>query len=690
MSAPSRSNILITAALPYANGYIHLGHLAGAYLPADMYARFQRLRGRDVLFVCGSDEHGVAITVTAEKESITPKDVVDRYHPANKETFGAFGMSFDHYSRTSIPLHHATAQEFFREFHSHGLLREKEEQQLYCEIDKMFLADRYVEGTCPKCGNPRARGDQCENCGSWLNQTDLIDPRCKICGSKPVVRVTTHLYFPLGTFQRRLEQYIRERNDRDGWKDNVLRYCDSWFKEGLEDRAVTRDITWGVPVPVSGFETKVIYVWFDAVLGYISASKEWAVLKGRPDAWKDYWLRSDTKYVAFIGKDNIVFHCIVFPAMLMAWNETAKEPYILPENVPANEFLNFEGQKFSKSRGWGIDVRDFLRFFQADFLRYALATTLPESRDSDFYLKDFQARVNNELADIFGNFVNRTIAFAHKTFQGAVPPQGKLQDRDQRFLNLMGETPGVVGGFYEHYRFRDGVAEAMNLARAANKYFNDSEPWRTATSDPERCSTAVHLCLQAVRTLAVLMEPVVPGLARKAWDLLNTGEALNRQDWDSAGAPGLKPGHRLQSPQILVSKIEDSRLEEMIRSLESQNEHAPQTKGSERTMITIDDFKRLDLRVAKIISAERIEKSKKLLKLRVRIGEEERQVVAGIAHQYEPEKLVGLQVVIVANLEPATLMGEQSQGMLLAANDANGTVSVITVPENVASGSVVR
>ncbi|MEX2116383.1 MAG: methionine--tRNA ligase [Bacteroidota bacterium] len=690
MSTSDRSKILITAALPYANGYIHLGHLAGAYLPADIYARYQRLKGRDVLFVCGSDEHGVAITVTAEKESIKPRDVVDRYHPANKDTFAAFGMSFDHYSRTSIPLHHDTAQQFFREFHDSALLKKKEELQLYCEVDRMFLADRYVEGTCPKCGNPRARGDQCENCGSWLSQTDLIEPRCKICGSKPVVRATTHLYFPLGQFQSRLEQYVRERNERDGWKENVLRYCESWFKEGLEDRAVTRDLTWGVPVPVSGFEKKVIYVWFDAVLGYISASKEWAALKGEPDGWKEYWLNPGTKYVAFIGKDNIVFHCIVFPAMLMAWNDTRKEHFILPENVPANEFLNFEGQKFSKSRGWGIDVRDFLRFFDPDLLRYALAATLPESRDSDFYLKDFQARVNNELADILGNFINRTIAFTHKTFQGAVPVQGELNDRDSRFLRLMGDTPGSVGRFYEHYKFRDGVAESMNLARAANKYFNDSEPWKTASSDPVRCATALNLCLQAVRALSILIEPVIPALALKAWDLLNIDEALHKQPWDSAGNPGLNAGHRLRNPQILVSKVEDSRVEEMVRSLRVQTADVPQTKGIERTMITIDDFKKLDLRVAKIVAAERIEKSKKLLKLRVRIGEEERQVVAGIAHQYEPEKLVGLQVVVVANLEPALLMGEESQGMLLAVNEANGTISVITVGENVTSGSVVR
>ncbi len=554
----------------------------------------------------------------------------------------------------------------------------------------MFLADRYVEGTCPKCGNTNARGDQCENCGSWLSQTDLIDPRCKICGTKPVVRATTHLYFPLGRFQARLEKYIQERNERDGWKENVLRYCGSWFKEGLEDRAVTRDLAWGVPVPVAGYEKKVIYVWFDAVLGYVSASKEWAAAQHRPDDWKRYWQREDTKYVAFIGKDNIVFHCIVFPAMLMAWNDGTKEQFILPENVPANEFLNFEGQKFSKSRGWGIDVRDFLKFFPADYLRFALAATLPESRDSDFYLSDFQARVNNELADIFGNFINRTIAFTHKTFQGNVPERADLSDRDRLFLKTLSAAPNAVGRCYERYAFRDGLTETMNLARAANKYFNDSEPWKTASADPKQCATTLNLCLQAVRTLSILMEPIVPTLAGKVWNLLNRQEPLGKQSWDSAGSPELEAGHRLQSPEILVPKVDAAAIGAMVQSLTIQTAEVSQTKGPQHPMITIDDFKKLDLRVAKIVAAERIEKSKKLLKLRVRVGEEERQVVAGIAHQYEPEKLVGLQVVLVANLEPATLMGEVSQGMILAANDSNGIVSVLTVAEHVNSGSVVR
>ncbi len=685
-----QKRVLVTAALPYANGYIHLGHLAGAYLPADMYVRYLRLKKTDVLFVCGSDEHGVAITVTAEKEKISPQDVIDRFHPANQEAFEHFGMSFDHYSRTSIPAHHETAQEFFREFHARSLLKEKKELQLYCEFDKMFLADRYVEGTCPTCGSPQARGDQCENCGSWLNQTDLIDPKCKICGRTPVVRETTHLYFPLGDYQKRLEQYVEERNARDGWKENVLRYCQSWFKQGLEDRAVTRDLSWGVRVPVAGFETKVIYVWFDAVLGYITATKEWAKQAGKKDAWKQYWNDEGSKYVAFIGKDNVVFHCIVFPAMLMAWNDGAGDSFVLPENVPANEFLNFEGQKFSKSRGWGIDVRDFLRFFPPDSLRYALAATLPESRDSDFYLKDFQARTNNELADILGNFVNRSLAFVQRTFEGTVPKRGKMSARDKEFLAQMKAAPDRVGRLYETYRFRDGVVEAMNLARTANKYFNDSEPWVTSKADRDQCATTLNLSIQAVRTLAVLFEPVVPNIAAGMWRMLGLKGSLSEAEWDSAGEPNIPDGHRIGEPSILIHKIEDKELTTMTQSLnpDGARDAAPASDG--KPVITIDDFKKIDLRLAKVIEAEKVPKSNKLLKLQVEIGGIRRQLVAGIAQQYKPEELLGKLIVVVANLQTATVMGQESQGMLLAANAPDGKLAIVSVHEEVPTGSIVR
>lgn len=687
-SASGSRKILITAALPYANGYIHLGHLAGAYLPADIYARYQRLKGNEVLFLCGSDEHGVAIMVSAEQEKVAPGVVIDRYHTANAGAFRRFGMSFDVYSRTSLPLHHETTREFFLSFHRRGLLKTRSEQQLYCEFDKMFLADRYVEGTCPVCGSPGARGDQCENCGSWLNQTELISPVCKLCGRTPVVRETTHLYFPLGAYQERLEAYIRERDARDGWKENVLRYCGSWFKEGLTDRAVTRDLSWGVPVPVEGFEHKVVYVWFDAVLGYISAAKEWAAGRGSKDDWKRFWQDEKTKYVAFIGKDNVVFHCIVFPAMLMAWNDGGGERYVLPENVPANEFLNLEGQKFSKSKGWGIDVRDFLDRFPADTLRYALATSLPESRDSDFMLKDFQARVNNELADILGNFVNRTVAFAHREFGGTVPEPGRNAPADKEFLARVAAAPGAVAELYERYRFRDGVAEAMNLARAANKYFNDQEPWKTARSDRDRCATTIHHCLQAVRSLGILFSPVVPDTAQRMLAMLNLPPP-GAGEWEAAAKPALSPGHRLAPAEILISKIEDAQIQALLPG-QGEPANLQQAESRPSTMITIDDFKKIDLRIARILSAERIPKSSKLLKLKIQVGSEERQIVAGIAKAYEPEKLAGKLVVVVANLQPATLMGEESRGMLLAAHDEEGHLSILTVDDELPPGSAVR
>jgi methionyl-tRNA synthetase len=683
--------ILVTAALPYANGSIHLGHLAGAYLPADIYVRYQRAQKRDVLFICGSDEHGVPITVTAEQEKITPQDVVDRYHSLNKAAFEKFGISFDNYSRTSLPLHHKMAQEFFHEFHRRGILKEKQELQLYCETERMFLADRYVEGTCPNCKYPQARGDQCESCGTWLNQVDLIDPKCKVCGRTPVVRSTSHWYFPLGDYQTRLQQYIDERSKREGWKENVLRYCESWFKEGLQDRAVTRDLSWGVQVPVPGYESKVIYVWFDAVLGYISSTKEWASRTSNPELWRKYWQEDDTKYVAFIGKDNVVFHCIVFPAMLMAWNDGGREQYVLPENVPANEFLNFEGQKFSKSRGWGIDLQDFLRFFPADALRYTLAINLPESRDSDFYLKDFQARTNNELADILGNFVNRTLAFIQKNFASTAPPLGALSKLDQEMVAALKAAPEKVGDLYERYRFRDGVIETMNLARAANKYFNDSEPWKTLKSNRERCATTLHTCTQVVRSLAILFEPVVPALAQSIWHTLKLEGSPRLAGWESAGEMKIETGHGFEKPEILVTKIEDEQIEHMVQSLStSPDGGASAPVAPLKPTITLDDFKRVDLRLARVVAAEKVAKSEKLLKLQVEIGSEQRQLIAGIAQHYKPEDLVGKLIVVVANLQSAKLMGNESQGMLLAASDQNGKLALVTVDAELGTGSAVK
>jgi methionyl-tRNA synthetase len=686
----SAQRILVTAALPYANGPIHLGHLAGAYLPADIYVRYQRLKGRDVLFVCGSDEHGVPITITADKEGITPQAVVDRYHAMNKAAFERFGMSFDNYSRTSLPIHHETAREFFMAFYNDGILKEKREKQFYDEEARKFLPDRYVEGTCPVCGHTEARGDQCEKCGSYLNPLDLGNPRSKISGKTPVVRETSHWYFPLGAFQQRLEEYVRDRHARDGWKENVLNYCQGWFKEGLQDRAVTRDLDWGVKIPIPGYENKVLYVWFDAVLGYISSAKEWAANIGRPDDWKRYWLDRETKYVAFIGKDNVVFHCIVFPAMLMAWNDRRPDHYVIPDNVPANEFLNFEGYKFSKSRGWGIDVQDILSRYPADPLRYYLAGALPEYRDSDFTWKEFQARNNNELADILGNFVNRSLAFCGRTFKGIVPIRGELNDLDHAMLAALKKTPAAAGGYFERYHFRDGLLEIMNLARAANKYFNDSEPWKTAKADVTRCGTTINISLQVVRALATLMQPILPASSERIWKMLNLARTAATQSWDSAAELLIPDSHHLGTTEILFTKIEDKVIEQELNALPGATQPAQVQTAPAKPSITIDDFRKVDLRIARVVQAEKVPKSEKLLKLQIEVGTERRQVVAGIAQHVVPEDMVGKSIVVVFNLEPAKLMGQESQGMLLAASDAEGKLVLLGPSAEIASGSVVK
>ncbi len=679
--------ILVTAALPYANGPIHLGHLAGAYLPADIYVRYQRLKGRDVIYICGSDEHGVPITITAEKEGITPQQVVDKYHYMNKDSFERFGMSFDNYSRTSLQLHHQTAQEFFLELYKKGILKEKTTKQLYCEKDKMFLADRYVEGICPVCGSPGARGDQCEKCGSWLEQTDLIEPKCKICGSTPFIRETSHWYLPLGDFQNKLEEWINTKTD---WKENVKQYVYSWFKEGLQDRAVTRDLHWGVKVPIPGAEGKVIYVWFDALLGYISSTKEWAQKIGQPDKWREYWQSEETRLIHFIGKDNIVFHCIVFPAMLMAWNEGREsEIYVLPDNVPANEFLNLEGKKFSTSRNYAVWLNEYLEKFEPDPLRYALACILPETKDADFSWKEFQARNNNELADILGNFVNRTLMFAKKNFENRVPERYELEDIDKELVAKLKEYADKISENYENFRIRDGVFEAMNLARFANKYFNDTEPWRTIKENPKRASTTINLCLQTVRALAILFEPVLPFSARKIWEMLNLKDDIVKAGWDSAYEFKLEAGHQLGEPKILFRKIEDSEIEEQITKLKIASGEIAEVKTEFKPEITIEDFEKIDLRVAEVVECERVKNSEKLLKLKVKIGTEERQIVAGIGKNYKPEELIGKRVIVVANLKPAKLMGIESQGMLLAAVK-DDKLSIITTLDEIESGTQVK
>ncbi len=672
---------IVTAALPYANGRIHLGHLAGAYLPADIFVRFKRLKAEDAIFICGSDEHGVPITITAEQEKISPQQVVDRYHAQNKKAFKDFGMSFNNYSRTSLPIHHETAQEFFLKLHSKGILKEKKEKQYFDEKAKMFLPDRYLLGTCPVCKGEDARGDQCESCGSYLNPIELINPKSKISGETPVLRETSHFYFPLGAYQERLEKYLAEKNERESWKENVLNYCKSWFNDGLQDRAVTRDLDWGVKVPLEKYSDKVLYVWFEAVLGYISSTKEWCKEKGDPELWKKYWQNDNTKYIAFIGKDNVVFHCIVFPAMLMAWNDNDGEKYILPDNVPANEFLNYEGLKFSKSRGWGIDLQDYLENFQPDPLRYYLASNLPENRDTDFYWKDFQAKNNNELADILGNFVNRTLTFTQKHFNSEVPTANILSEIDKNMLNTLVGYVEKVDFNFERIKIKDALNETMNLARAANKFFNDSEPWKTVKSDKEKCAATIFVSLQIIRTLAILLSPVLPFTTKKIFSLLNIdGEDLKM--WNSAGEAKLLAGHKINPPEIIIKKIEESEIQPFLPKDESEKE-----KGNE---IAIDEFKRVEIRVAKVLSCDKVKKSKKLLKLEVDLGFEKRQVIAGLAEFYDEKEMIDKRVLFVSNLQKAILMNETSEGMILAVEDDNKKLKLVEVPESLPLGAQLR
>lgn len=678
-----KEKILVTSALPYANGPIHLGHLSGAYLPADIFVRYHRLKGSDIIYVCGSDEHGVPITISADKEKVTPQEIIDRYHGINKDAFEKFGMSFDIYSRTSLPAHHETAQEFFKCYHNQGILKEKKSLQFFDSKANMFLPDRYVEGTCPKCGYEEARSDECESCGALYDPSELKNPKSKINGSTPELKETAHWFFPLGKYQDRLEAYIKEQDDKFNWKENVLQYCRGWFKDGLKDRAVTRDLDWGVKVPLDNATGKVLYVWFEAVLGYISDVKELSEKRGEPDLWKNYWKDPETRYIAFIGKDNVVFHTIIFPAMLMAWNDVNDEKFILPENVPANEFLNFEGKKFSKSRGWGIDVIDFLNLFPPDPLRYTLAANLPENKDTDFHWNEFQAKNNSELADILGNFINRTFIFAGKQFDGVIPELGELSEMDKEMLTIIESTPAKIGELIERYKIKEAVFEMMNLARAGNKYFNDSEPWKSVKTNKAACGTTVNICLQAIYTLAEVFSPVIPFSSEKIFAMLGA----EKTDWASSGKSNLKSGQKLNTPEILFTKVEDDIIDAQMSKLGAVEDAEEEEKTP---LISFEDFMGVDLKTAEIISAEKIKKSNKLLKVQVDLGNEKRQVVAGIAKSYEPEQLVGKKVILVANLKPAKLFGVESQGMILAVENENGELFVVEPPKDISNGSKVR
>ena len=685
MSESKNKRILVTSALPYANGPIHIGHLAGAYLPADLYCRYQRMKGRDIVYICGSDELGVAIMMRAHAQGITPQEIVDTFHPMIEAGFTRFGMSFDYYGRTTSEKHRETSQAFFRKLDEQKVFNLRTEKQLFDPEAGIFLADRFVRGTCPICGYEEAYGDQCEKCGTSLSPLELIDPRSALTQALPELRETTHWYLPLGQFQRQLEAWIDTHPE---WKTNVLGQVKSWFNAGLKDRAITRDVPWGVPVPLDVAEKdgvdaagKVIYVWFDAPIGYISATREWAEAKGDPELWKRYWQDEETKLIHFIGKDNIVFHCLMFPAMLMAHGD-----YVLPENVPANEFLNIEGQKLSTSRGWAVWLHEYLEAFEPDLLRYALATMLPETKDADFSWREFQARINSELADILGNFVNRAMTFARRNFDGKVPVLAHPSDLDKTMLAVIEAAPGKIGEAYESFRSRDAVFETMNLARQGNKYFNDSEPWQTQKTDVQACANTIHVALQLCASLSVLMEPILPFSATTLRKMLNLDgirssmpaeNSSSGLGWDDAEKPLLASGHPLGTSEILFKKIEDERIQiqiEKLQTTEMEIEDAPEEVRYQpvKTPIEYDDFAKLDLRVGTINVAEKVKKSKKLLRLEIDLGFEERQILAGIAEQVDPESLVGKRVVVVANLKPRKLFGLESQGMVLTAEDRDG------------------
>ncbi|WP_196885602.1 methionine--tRNA ligase [Aureivirga sp. CE67] len=677
----------ITAALPYTNGPVHIGHLAGVYVPADIYSRYLRQKKQDVVFVCGSDEHGVPITIKAKKEGITPQDVVDKYHAIIKKSFEDFGISFDNYSRTSAEVHHKTASDFFTKLYNEGKFVEEVTEQLYDEEAKQFLADRFVVGTCPKCGNEESYGDQCEKCGTSHNATDLINPKSAITGNVPSLKETKHWYLPLDKHQDFLKEWILEGH-KDDWKPNVLGQVKSWIEDGLRPRAVTRDLDWGIPVPVEGAEGKVLYVWFDAPIGYISATKEWAEREGKD--WEPYWKDENTKLVHFIGKDNIVFHCIIFPSMLKAHGD-----YILPENVPANEFLNLEGNKLSTSKNWAVWLHEYLEEFpgKQDVLRYALTANAPETKDNDFTWSDFQARNNNELVANFGNFVNRVIVLTNKYYDGIVPTPNEFSELDLEVLEEIKNYPGIVGKSIERYRFREASQEMMNLSRLGNKYLGDEEPWKKIKEDPERVKTIMYVALQFAAALTVVSEPFIPFTAKKLQNILK----IETLGWDEISEKDvlIPAGHQIQTgkPEVLFSKVEDKDVQAQLDKLEATklaNEQANKVVEPEKETITFEDFTKMDIRTGTIIEAEKMPKAKKLLVLKVDTGIDTRTIVSGIAESFKPEDIIGKKVSVLVNLAPRKLRGVESQGMILMAETQDGKLSFVQAEEdNVRNGEMI-
>ena len=671
---------LITSALPYANGPVHIGHLAGVYIPSDIYTRYLRLRGRDVISVCGSDEHGVPITIKARKEGVSPQVIVDRYHTLIKESFRRLGISFDIYSRTSSPTHYKTASEFFRKLYDEGKFIERTSMQYYDEEAHTFLADRYIVGTCPRCGNERAYGDQCEKCGSTLSPDELINPHSAVSGSIPVKRETKHWYLPLYQYEDFLRKWILEGHKE--WKSNVYGQCKSWLDLGLQPRAVSRDLDWGIPVPVEGAEGKVLYVWFDAPIGYISATKDLT-----PD-WEKYWKSEDTRLVHFIGKDNIVFHCIVFPSMLKAHGG-----YILPDNVPANEFLNLEGDKISTSRNWAVWLHEYLDDFpgKEDVLRYVLCANAPETKDNDFTWRDFQARNNNELVAILGNFVNRALVLTKKYYGGRVPACGEMNDYDRATVAELQGIRSELESSIENFRFREALRNAMNFARIGNKYLADTEPWKVVKTDPERVNTILNIALQITANVAVAIEPFMPFSSEKILKML----AIDRPSWDALGSMSVIPaGHEIGEPELLFEKIEDEAIERQLAKLEASKAanaaaEAAQHVAEQKAEVSFDDFDKMDIRISTIIAAEKVAKTKKLLKLTVDTGIDRRTIVSGIAEYFKPEELVGRQVPVLVNLAPRELKGIRSEGMILMAEDALRGLVMMQTDGKVTNGSQV-
>ncbi|CEN53566.1 methionine--tRNA ligase [Capnocytophaga canis] len=664
--------ITITAALPYTNGPIHIGHLAGVYVPSDIYARYQRLKNNDVAFICGSDEHGVAISIKAKKEGITPQEVIDKYHAIIKQSFEDFGISFDNYSRTSLPIHHKTAADFFKKLYDQNDFIEEVSQQLYDEKAQQFLADRFVIGTCPKCNNPEAYGDQCEKCGSSLNATDLINPKSSITGTTPTMRETKHWFLPLNKYQKFIEEWILKGHKKD-WKPNVYGQVKSWLDDELKPRAVTRDLDWGIPVPVEGAEGKVLYVWFDAPIGYISSTIEWAEREGKD--WKPYWKDKDTKLVHFIGKDNIVFHCIIFPAMLKA-----EGSYILPENVPANEFLNLEGDKLSTSKNWAVWLHEYLQDFpnQQDVLRYVLTANAPETKDNDFTWKDFQARNNNELVAIYGNFINRVMVLTQKYYNGNVPTPNEFSNTDLQVLATLKEFPNIISNSLESYRFREASQELMNLARLGNKYLADEEPWKLIKENPERVKTQMYIALQVAGALAVLSEPFLPFTAEKLCNMLNFNNLQTKPTWNSVEIDQhiIPANHTLGKSALLFEKIEDDAVEKQLARLEAtKSANKAQVVGNiepQKELISYEDFAKMDIRIGTILEAEKMPKADKLLILKVDTGIDVRTIVSGIATSFNPQDIIGKKVTVLVNLAPRKLRGIESQGMILMVENTTG------------------